>query len=154
MHALGLLGRKAQVGSPHTPLERKTLRLEAVLAVSRRAREGAGGIHVEHEREVGTDAAAPQPVGATHEAVVETAGTGLVGVRGVEVAVAHDDGTATERRLDHLAHELGAAGLVEQQLALVRHLGIGGIQEDCPDLLGDGRATRLAQGNNLVPPGA
>ena len=73
---------------------------------------------------------------------------------GIVEAVADHNGPASKRRLNDLPHELRAASLVEQQLTLVCHLRICRIQHEGTNLLGDGGATRLAQGNNLVAPGA
>ena len=88
-----------------------------------------------------------------HESRAKPASRRLIGVRGVKEAVAHDHGPAHEGRLDDLAHELCARRLVEEQLALIGHLGIGGVEQDGPDLLGDGRAARLAQRHHLAPRG-
>ena len=75
----------------------------------------------------------------------------LVGGGGIVEAVADDDLAGREGGADDFAHELGAAGIHEQQLGLGGHGMIGlAVLEGVPDLLADGRAARLAQGPDAV----
>ena len=86
-----------------------------------------------------------QLVGRAHTGRVESRGIRLVGGGRIVEAVA-DHGTARgERRRDHLMHQLGTGGLIEEQLTGVAHLGVGRVEQDGADLLGDGDAARFAE---------
>ena len=52
-----------------------------------------------------------------------------------------------------VAHELGAGGLVEQELRLVGHLVVGRVEQERTDGLRDLGATRLAQAHDLAAAG-
>ena len=106
----------------------------------------------EHEEDgaVGNDAARGERVRAAHEIEGETAPVGLIGDRRVREAVAKHHRSPFERGADDLADQLGAGGLVHQELGLARYLAVVGVEHHRPKRLADTRASRLAQAHDLA----
>src|SRR5215510_14689716 len=69
----------------------------------------------------------------------------LVGQGAVGVAVTEYDAAARQARADHLAHQLGARGRIEQYLGPRLHGAVAQIVQQIADLLADLRAARLAR---------
>ena len=91
-----------------------------------------------------------QVVGVAYYLAIEAIGKRLVAGRGIVEAIAQDHLTGSEGGSYDLVHQLGACGLVEQQLAGVTHRRVGGVEQQSTDLLADGGTARLAQAHNLV----
>ena len=91
-----------------------------------------------------------QVVGIAYYLAIEAIGKRLIASCGIVEAVAQDHLAGSKGRRDDLVHQLGARGLVEQQLAGVAHRRIGGVEQQSTDLFADGGTARLAQGHNLV----
>lgn len=89
-------------------------------------------------------------VGIAYHLAVEAIGKRLIAGRGVVETVAQDHFAGREGGRDDLVHQLGARGLVEQQLAGIAHRRVGGVEQQGADLFADGGAARLAQGYDLV----
>ena len=114
-HTCRLCFRKLAIVLAHATLEGEALRFHAIMLAPRtRAIERSPWIHVEDERHIRMNATTAELVRAAHEGIIEAAAAGLVGMGRVIEAVTHHDGTTRERRLDHLAHELGTRSLEEQ----------------------------------------
>ena len=91
-----------------------------------------------------------QVVGIAYYLAIEAIGKRLIASCGIVEAVAQDHLAVSKGRRDDLVHQLGARGLVEQQLAGVSHRRIGGVEQQSTDLFADGGTARLAQAHNLV----
>ena len=85
-----------------------------------------------------------ETVGEPNGFTVDAGGKRLVAGGGVVKTVADDHRARGERGFDDLMHELGTGRLVEQKLAGIAHLGVGGIEQEGANRLGDGGAARLA----------
>ena len=106
----------------------------------------------EHEEDgaVGNDAARGERVRSSYEIEGKAAPVGLVGDRRVREAVAEHHRSPFERGADDLADQLGAGGLVHQELRLARYLAVFGVEHHRPKRLADACAAGLAQAHDLA----
>ena len=96
-------------------MEDLTRTLEPVRRVGQPG-QAATGADVEEHREL-REQPADSPEGEPFDVVrLELASAGLVGDRGVEVAIGEHDGAARQRGADHLGDVLGAVRRVDQRL--------------------------------------
>ena len=91
-----------------------------------------------------------QVVGIAYHLTVETIGKRLIAGRGIVETVAQDHLAGSEGGSYDLVNQLGASGLVEQQLAGIAHRRIGGVEQQSANLFADGGAARLAQSYDLI----
>ena len=121
------------------------LGLEAVRAVAGRPRDAEHRVDVEQDRDVGREAAGRPVVERADALEVEPAAVALVGdVESVE-AVADARPRPRRARHDLLGDELGATGLVQQQLGARRRARVRRVEQEVADAVADGGAAGLAQ---------
>ena len=89
-------------------------------------------------------------VGVAYHLAIEAVGKRLVAGRRIIEAVTQDHFAGRKGGSYDLVHQLGACGLVEQQLAGIPHRRIGGVEQQGTDLFTNGGTTRLTQGHDLV----
>ena len=99
----------------------------------------------------GLQTLAGDPVEIEHNARVEPAAAALINQRRIGEAVAENDAArgSSAGRITSI-HILRAAREVEQQFGARLDGGVGGIEQDAPDLLPDLRAAGLDRFNNLT----
>ena len=101
--------------------------------------------HVEQHREVGRPPVGRPAVQPRDVRRRDAPPGALVGERGVDVPVGDHDRAALQGRVDDLGHVLGPVGGVQQGLAVRRHAGVSGVEQQRaqphPDL---GRARLVA----------
>jgi hypothetical protein len=87
-----------------------------------------------------------------HPPEIKLSAVALIRGGGIIKPVAQHDLAGGQSRTDHLADELRAAGVHQQQLRLGSHRVIRlAVLERVPDFLANGRAPRLAQGAHDAP---
>src|SRR5207248_8998270 len=118
VHRLDPLGegfRELTIGDSDLPPEALVLLLDPV-AVAADPLRRFDRVDLEEEGAVRQPALDRRQVELEHPFDAEAAGDSLVRERGVEVAIADDDGLAFERRGDHLVDKLGAGRREERRL--------------------------------------
>ena len=82
---------------------------------------------------------------------VESPAVALVGRRGIVEPVTENDMTGSQCGADDLTHQLGPAGVHEEQFCFGRHaLVLLAVFECVPDLLPDGCAARFAEAHHFM----
>ena len=148
-----MVAGKGEEALVHARVELLARQLQAVGAVAVR---GAGEPRLRRaardhkDGAVGHRALAGEGVRALYEVRVQAASVHLVGHGGVGEAVAQHHGAALEGRPDDLGHDLGAGGLVYEQLGLVGQVLVLRIQHHGAQLLAHGGAAGLAQAHHLA----
>ncbi len=151
LYAVWLLGSNGAKSLVDTLLECHAFGLHAICrATGCHAQRRLLGRDVIDERERRVRPRDGQVVGIAYYLAIEAIGKRLIASCGIVEAVAQDHLAGSKGRRDDLVHQLGARGLVEQQLAGVAHRRIGGVEQQGADLFADGGAARLAQAHNLV----
>ena len=85
------------------------------------------GRNIQKYRAVGQVVFKGVGVDAAHEILPQAPCFALIGERGIDVAVAHDQFALSERRLDDVVQELYPRGGVEQRLAGGGHARVFGV---------------------------
>jgi UDP-glucose 4-epimerase len=104
-------------------------------------------IKLEQERTVGHEAADGGEVELEQAVEPEPARDALVGDGRVEIAIADHRSTALERGPDHLVHELGSSGDVQERLA--PWADVPSVQDEIADALAELGPARLARGDDV-----
>ena len=117
----------------------------------RRARKPLLDGNIEHEGEIGHEAAKRQPLERVDQRRRHAARSALIGARGIEEAVAHDPYALRERLADRGVHMVRPRHGEEQGFRERPELPDVAGEQGLADLLSRRRAARLARGNRVAP---
>ena len=141
-----LLRRSGGLGQEtfaHPGVKRGALLLHAVQRPGHPCGGHLGG-HVQHDRQVGHQAAGGHAAHLPKRGHVQPAAVALVDHVGQQVAIAHHGLALLQRRPDHFFDHLRPGGHVEEHLAAAVDVQIVPIQQDAADRLAQRRAARVA----------
>ncbi len=110
-----------------------------------------GGRHAQQQGQMRADGTHRKLDHAADQFQIKLSSVALIGGGGIVEAVTQDDLAGGQRGLNHLTHQLGAAGVHEEQLRLRHHQVVRlAVLEQVADLFSDGSAARLTEGSRTM----
>ncbi len=107
--------------------------------------------HVEINRHIRRKLAEHAVFQLAHQRNVHAASAALIRLGREIVTIAHDPGTAGQRRFDYVFNQLNARGIQHQQFSLIRHpLTVNALLDQVTELFRQRRAARLAREHDVT----